>query len=128
MARVTSEYVPNNADMARFLMGPEVARVARAAADDIRDAAEAAERMRPKKGESTGKLADGYKVDMGVASPTKSEGGPRHAGIVYNDVDYAAVIELGGEDPHIEGQHVLERAAAPWHVPYGIRRALGSGK
>ena len=92
------------------------------------NAAEAAERMRPKKGKSTGELADGYKVDMGVASPAKSEGGPRHAGIVYNDVDYAAVIELGGENPHIEGQHVLERAAAPWHVPYGIRRALGSGK
>lgn len=128
MAKVTHKYVPNNVDMARFLMGPEVARVARAAADDIRDAAEAAERARPKKGKSTGKLASGYKVGMGVASPRRSDGGPRHAGIVYNDVEYAVVIELGGDDPHIDAQHVLERSAAPWHVPYGLRRALGSGK
>jgi len=127
MAKVQiGRYKPNHASLAKFLMSSRVDRVSQAAAEDIARAAATAERARPKRSgaESSGRLAEGYRAETDVGAHD-AEGGPRRVGVVVNDVPYAATMEL--DDSAGGGHHILERTAAPWHVPQGVRRTMGRG-
>lgn len=119
------KYVPNHDSMARFLLSERVGSVSMRAAGDIADAAAAAERARPKRGPSTGHLAESYGTRPAIGGH-EAEGGPRRIGIVLNDARYAAAIELGDVDS--TGEHLLERTASQWHVPRAVRKAMGGGK
>jgi len=118
-------YRPNHKSMAAFLLSPQVKRVADAAAKDIAADAAAAERARPKRSRrSTGELANSYVTDSIISKGARDNLGPRHAGAVGNTQPYAPGIELG-EGP-FTGEHVLERAASPYHVPRAVRQAKGA--
>lgn len=109
-------YKPNTASMARFLLSGRVKRVSREAAADVADVASGyAERH-----SRTGNLARGYKTDDTIGGHSL-EGGPRRVGVVYNDVPYAAVDELG--QGRRRPRYNLTRAGQLFDTPRGLVRA-----
>lgn len=121
MAKVVFKgYRPNTASMARFLLSGRVKRVAKEAADDVADVASGyAERH-----SRTGRLAAGYKTDDTIGG-ANLEGGPRRVGVVYNDVPYAAVDELGSDGRR--PRYNLTRAGQLFDTPRGLVKARPRG-
>lgn len=117
MAKVIYKgYRPNTASMARFLLSGRVKRVAKEAAGDVADVASGY----AKRHSQSGRLAAGYKVDDTIGG-AQLEGGPRRVGVVYNDVPYAAVDEIGYG--RRKPRYNLTRAGQLFDTPRGLVRA-----